>query len=110
MPLYEYRCTDRERCGATHTAFRITWEERGTPERCDRCGGAAVPIFSAPRVQNLTASGDTLRTWGRDLRVERGVTDVEGLIRGRRERDAALAREGAPPPKAATMTTEEGQA
>lgn len=109
MPLYEYKCTDG-RCGATHAALRSTWRQRADPDPCDRCGGVAEVIFSVPRVQNLTASGDTLRTWGRDLRVERGVTDVEGLIRGRRERDAALAREGAPPPKAATMTTEEGQA
>lgn len=99
MPLYEAKCGG---CGAIHTLFRHH-TRRDDPVVCERCGGAAAVIFSPPRVQNLSASRDTLVSVGRDLRVEPGRTDAEGLIRERRARDAALAREGAPAPRAATM-------
>lgn len=107
MPTYVYKCPE-------HGVIELskTMGEADRAEYCPACflsGFLNVEmrrVYTAPRVQNLTASENTLRTWGRDLRVEHGVTDAEGLIRERRARDAALAREGAPPPKAATMTEE----
>ena len=99
MPLYEAKCGG---CGAIHTLFRHH-TRRNDPVMCAACGGAAAVIFSAPRVQNLSASRDTLMSIGRDLRVEPGRIDGEGLIREREAKQAALAREGAPAPRAATM-------
>lgn len=98
MVTYVYRCPEHGR-----TEITKPMREAGREESCPACALAMRRVYTPPRVQNLTASRDTLRSWGRDLRVERGVTDAEGLLRERRARDAALAREGAPPPRAATM-------
>ena len=68
MPLYDYRCTV---CGALTPLIRpVTL--RATHALCATCGAVAHVVFSAPRVQNLTASGDSLRTYGKDLRVDPG--------------------------------------
>lgn len=107
MPTYLYRCPE-------HGTVEVDkpMGEAGRAEYCTACflaGDLGPPlrrVYTAPRVQNLTASENTLRSWGRDLRVDHGVTDFEGLLRDRRARDAALAREGAPPPRAATMDLE----
>ena len=68
MPQYEYRCLG---CGAVTPLIRpVTL--RAAHALCATCGAVAHVIFSAPRVQNLTASGDSLRTYGQDLRVDPG--------------------------------------
>jgi hypothetical protein len=110
MPTYVFRCP-------VHGQREITrrMDEASLPCYCqeqewrvgDRstyyCNHEMTRVYTPPRVQNLSASENTLRTWGRDLRVDVGVTDAEGLLRERRARDEALAREGAPAPRAATI-------
>ena len=90
MPQYEYRCG---RCGTVHTARRQV-DDRATPLACP-CGGAAAKILSRPRVvQNLSASRDTLQSFGQNLRVEAGAGTLGELVR-RKERERGASRAAA---------------
>lgn len=119
MPTYLYECPvhgrievvkrmrDAGRDECCRACMEAAYDRRRSPEE-QAAFAARIPwkmrrVYTPPVVQNLTASENTLRTWGRDLRVDVGVTDAAGLLRARRARDEALAREGAPPPRAATI-------
>lgn len=78
MPRYEFRC---EACGAVIEEHRPVGAH-ARPATCG-CGGRATFRYSAPRVQHLTASRDSLASWGRDLRVETGAKTLAQLVRER---------------------------
>lgn len=79
MPLYEYKCQS-ERCGATHTAFRSI-PERARADACGVCGEPTQVQFTPPSVQNLSASRGSLRSWGRNLRLEGTMTMAEKIAK-----------------------------
>ncbi|HEX6537475.1 MAG TPA: zinc ribbon domain-containing protein [Gemmatimonadaceae bacterium] len=95
MPTYEYKCAA---CGEVHTRRRRV-EDRALPAACD-CGGAARVIFSVPRVQNSTASRDSLSSWGRNIRAG-GEKSIEQKIA-----ESRRARELAPMPEPTFITRE----
>lgn len=83
MPTYVYRCPAHGETEVTKSSH-----EAGRAEYCTACflTGATVEMrrrYTAPRVQNLTASRDTLASWGRDMRVETGAKTLAQLVRER---------------------------
>lgn len=56
-------------------------DDRARPLACP-CGGEAAKIISRPRVvQNLSASANTLQSFGRNLRVEPAAKSLGQLVR-----------------------------
>lgn len=100
MPTYVYKCPEHGRVDIDK-AMR----DAGRAEYCPACALAGLlnvemaRVYTAPRVQNLSASRDSLQSWGKNMRFE----GTESLASKVRRHEAERRGE---PGKAHTMTEE----
>jgi hypothetical protein len=88
VPYYDFSCPAHGRF-EEHLRMDAPVLEAGA-SLCPVCGDWSPRVYTPPTVQNLSASGGTLVSWGRNMRPKGSVPLREFIARER----AQAAREG----------------